>query len=213
MTMNTFKLTIAATVAVFTFIAGPAGIAPGAAKAVPTQHFTERGTGIDVDVFGNSADGCVSLSVQISASTSMTRPDGGTSSGMVASVFRDDFCAGTFEFGAAFVSFTTELQVSNNNHGASLTFTIPIDTFDEFGSTSHTLSANVQLQSGSDTTASTSHVKIGGDTIKIVTNGHSVAADATVTGEVSFDGQPLLPQGFASGNIESSMSSSTDISK
>lgn len=191
-----------------------AALGPGAARAATTTHLVESGTGADVQVSAGSADGCVSIGVVLDPATSITRPDGGTSSGVSVIVFRDDFCNGTFEFGFTTVNLTNEFQTSPGTHSATLNVTVPIQTFDFDGNaTNRVVAANVQLQSTADTTSGLSTARFAGSGLRVVSSGHSVSNVATVTGQVSLDGQPLLPDGFVTGAIETSMSVTVDVSQ
>jgi hypothetical protein len=204
--MRTAKLLIAA---VTILILGPT-----AARAATTTHLVQRGSTANVQVSNLSADGCIQIGLNLSATTSVTRSDGTTSAGLIASLFRDDFCNGIFEFGAAFVPLTNELQLGNGNKTATLNLTVPIDTFDLDGNVrTRVVSASVVLSSTSDTTSGMSHARFSNGNITVVSSGHSVTNDATVAGQVSLDGQPLLPDGFAFGSIETSVSTMVDITK
>lgn len=204
--MRTFSFAIVALVV--------AGVDTSAAHAATTSHLVERGTTATIQV-GNSfptpQPGCaVNVSVEISASTSLQRPDGGASTGAVVTVFRSDECAGIFEFGSAFVALpTSNLQIANNGRSASVNATIPVEmfVFSPSGETTitRTVVANVQVQSTPDTISSTFHSRSGGGGIIIVRNGHGVFSFASVAGQVSLDGQALITMtGSTTGSIQTS---------
>jgi hypothetical protein len=87
---------------------------------------------------------------------------------------------------------------------------VPIETFDFDGNLhDRVIVANVQLQSTPDVTSGMSTSRFVGTNARFISSGHSVSNVATVTGQVSLDGQPLLPDGV--GSIETSMSVSVDI--
>ena len=193
-----------------------AAVGPSGARAATTTHLVESGTGAHVNVSSLSADGCIQIGLTLDPATSITRGNGGTSSaGLVASLFRDDFCNGIFEFGSAFVNLTSnQFQTSAGNHTASLNVTVPIDTFDFDGVVrTAVVVANVQLQGGNDTTSGLTTSRFSGGNLRIVSSGHSVSTMAPVTGQISVDGQPMLPDGSVIGGIETSMSVSVDITK
>src|SRR5262245_15233113 len=146
MTMRTLEIVFAS------FLVAVVG--PSAARAATTTHLVESGTGAHVHVSTVSSDGCVETGVILDPATSVTRQNGGTSSGLVAVLMRFDSCTGFSEFGSAFVTLTNEFQTNAGNHTASLNVTVPIETFDSDGGvSSRVVAVNVQLQSSGDTTA------------------------------------------------------------
>jgi hypothetical protein len=191
-----------------------AALGPGAARAAPTTHQVISGTGATVNTFLTSADGCIQIAVFLDPATSISRQGGSTSMGLEASMFRDDYCNGIFEFGFTTVSLTNEFLTTPGNKSATLNVTVPIQTFDLDGNTyNRVVVANVQLQATSDTTSGLSTSRFSGSGQHIVSSGHSVSTVANVTGQISLDGQPLLPDGSVSGTIETSMSVGVDITK
>jgi hypothetical protein len=202
MNMQTLKIVFASFLVV--------ALGPGAARAATTTHLVESGTGAHVDASYTSPDFCLEISVSLDPATSITRQNGGTSSGMTVVLFRDDFCNNIFEFGFTTVSLTNEFQTSSGNHTATLNVTAPIQTFDfDGGVHDRVLVANVQLQSTADNTSGSTTSRFVGSNSRFISSGHSVSNLASVTGQVSLDGVPLLPG--ASGSIETSMSVNVDI--
>ena len=191
-----------------------AALGPSPASAATTTHLVESGTGAHVNASLTTPDFCIETSLTLDPATSITRPDGGTSSGMSISLFRDDFCNGTFEFGFTTVNLTNEFQVSPGNHSATLNVTVPVQTFDFDGVVrTRVVVANLQLQGTADTTSGSSTSRFVGGNTRIVSSGHSVSNGATVTGQVSVDGLPFVPDGAVVGSIETSMSVTVDITK
>ena len=191
-----------------------AALGPTAARAATTTHQVVSGTGADLDASFSSADGCIQITLSLNPATSITRQNGGTGSGLDADMFRDDFCNNTFEFGFTTISLTNEFQTGPGNQSASLNVTVPIQTFDQDGNP-HTrvVVANVQLQGTSDTTSGLSTSRFTASGSRIISSGHSVSTVANVTGQISVDGQPLLPDGSVVGSIEKSMSVTVDITQ
>jgi len=187
-------------------------LGPTAARAATTTHQVVSGTGVGLNAGFTSADGCVQITLDIDAATSITRQNGGTSSGLDSSMFYYDFCNNIFEFGFTTIPLTNEFQTGSGNQSASLNVTFPIQTF---GDDSHTrvVTANLQLQGTSDTISGASSSRFSGGNLRIVSSGHSVSRMANVTGQITVDGQPLLPDGSVVGTIETSMSVSVDITQ
>jgi len=189
-----------------------AALGPTAARAATTTHLVESGTGAHIHVSFFSDDGCIGIAMTLDPATSITRQDGTTSSGLTISLFRDDFCNGIFEFAFTTVPLTNEFQTSPGHHSASLNVTVPVETFDFDGVVrTRVVSANVQLQGGNDNTTGISKSRFNFGGLRIVSSGRSVSTLADVTGQISLDGQPLLPDAAAS--IETSMSVTVDITK
>jgi hypothetical protein len=185
------------------------------AFAATTTHFQERGTTANLQVSSSLEGGCVNVNLILSATTSVTRPDGGTSGGAFAMLFWDDQCNQTSEFGIAFFPLTTELQLGSGNHTASLNVSLPLEMTDLFGvpTVTRTVTASFQLTSTADTVSGTSHARIGGSGFMLVQNASSVFNFADVAGQASIDGAPLLPQGFTQGSIETSKVGNVSISR
>jgi len=191
-----------------------AALGSSAARAATTTHQVQSGTGAHVNASVATPDFCVETGVVIDAATSVTKQNGGTSSGASVSLFRSDNCNGIFEFGFASIDLTNQFQTNPGNHTATLNVTIPVETFDSEGvARTRVVVANVQLQSTGDTTSGLSTSRFSGGTLRIVSSGHSVSNLANVTGQVSVDGLPFLPDGSAAGSIETSMSVSVSITK
>ena len=91
---------------------------------------------------------------------------------------------------------------------------MPIQTFDQDGNSyTRVVVANLQLQGTSDSTSGLSTSRFTATGLRIVSSGHSVSTMANVTGQISVDGQPLLPDGSVVGSIEKSMSVTVDITQ
>jgi len=191
-----------------------AALGPSAARAATTTHFVQSGTGAHVNASVTTPDSCVETSVIIDAATSVTRQGGGTSSGASVSLLRFDMCNDIFEFGFASVDLTNQFQTNSGNHTATLNVTIPVETSDTDGvDRTRVVVANVQLVSTGDTTSGLTTSRFSGGTFRFVSSGHSVSNLANVTGQVSVDGVPFLPDGAAVGSIETSMSVSVSVTK
>jgi hypothetical protein len=191
-----------------------AALGPSTARAATTTRLIQSGTGAHVHASLTTADACLEIGVILDPGTSITRPNGGTSSGVSVTLFRNDFCNGVFEFGFTSVSLTNEFQTSAGNHAATLNVTVPIQTFDLDGVVrDRVVVANLQLQGTADTTSGHTTSRFSGGSLRIVSSGHSVSNLANVTGQISLDGLPLLPDGSVVGSIETSMSVTVDILK
>jgi len=187
-------------------------LGPTAARAATTTHLVESGTGAHMHVSFFSDDGCIGIAMTLDPATSVTKSNGTTSSAMSVFLLRDDFCAGIFEFAFTTVDLTNEFQTSPSRRSASLNITVPIQTFDFDGVIrTRVMTANVQLQGGSDNVAGISKSRFNFGDLRIVSSGRSVSTIAETTGQITLDGQPLLPDAAAS--IETSMSVTVDITK
>ena len=183
-----------------------AAFGSGAARAATTTHVVESGSGASINTFFTSADGCIQIAVFIDPATSVTRGSGPASAGMDLSMFYDDLCNDIFEFGFVTTSLTNEFQLGNGNHSATLNVTVPITTFGEEDQHDRVVVANVQLQATSDTSSGNTQTRFEGSGLKEISNGHSTSTVANLTGQISVDGIQLLPDGFVTASIETSMS-------
>jgi hypothetical protein len=191
-----------------------AALGLGAARAATTTQVVASGSGASINTFFTSADGCIQISVFMDPATSFTRgPNGSTGAGMDLSMFYSDFCNSIFEFGVVTPSLTNEFRLSNGNHSATLNVTVPITTFGEEGSHDRVVVANVQLQATSDTTSGNTQSRFTGSGLKNISNGHSVNTVANLTGQISVDGLQLLPSGFVTAEINTSMNVSIFITR
>ena len=183
-----------------------AALGPADARAATTQVIAS-GSGASINTFFTSADGCIQIAVFMDPATSVTRgPNGSTGAGMDLSMFYNDFCNDIFEFGFVTPSLTNEFQLGNGNHSATLNVTVPITTFGEVDSHDRVVVANVQLQATSDTSSANTQSRFTSGGQKDIMNGHSVSTVANLTGQISVDGLQLLPAGFVTAEIDTSMS-------
>jgi hypothetical protein len=181
------------------------------ARAATTTHLVRSGSAAHMHVSSVSDDGCVETSMSMDAISAVTRPDGTTSAELDLFLLRIDVCQGIFEFAFPFLPLTNEFQTSNGGQNASLNITVPIETraFDGISRT-RVLSANVQLGSIGQSFSGASSTRFNFFGERIVMSGHSVSATAEVTGgQISLDGQPLLPD--AASSIETFMQVTVDI--
>jgi len=193
----------------------------GSARAATTTHFVERGTTAIAQIFPVfPGDNCSnSISLFVAASTSLTLPDGTTSMGVNVVINRSDDCTFTFEFGSTFVGISSGLTIGGGGRSATINVTVPVDTFqfDDNGSriVTHIVGVNVQLAAiTSETSADISHVRFGGGGTVITRNGHSVTNTATLTGQMTIDGTPLIgADTFSSNSIETSNFSTIDVTR
>jgi len=184
-----------------------AALGPAAARATTTTQVVASGSGASINTFFTSTDGCVQIAVFMDPATSVRRgPSGSTGAGMDLSMFYDDFCNDIFEFGFATPSLTNEFQLTNSNHTATLNVTVPITTFGEVASHDRVVVANVQLVATSDTASGNSQTRFTSGGLKEISNGQSTSTVANVTGQISVDGIQLLPSGFVTAEIDTSMS-------
>lgn len=182
-----------------------AALGPIAARAA-TTHVVASGSGASINTFFTSADGCIQIAVSMDPATSVTRgPNGSTGAGMDLSMFYNDFCNDIFEFGFVTPSLTNEFQLTNSNHSATLNVTVPITTFGEVDSHDRVVVANVQLQATSDTSSGNTQSRFTSGGLKSVSNGQSTSTVANLTGQISVDGVQLLPAGFVTAEIDTSM--------
>jgi len=191
-----------------------AALGSGAARAATTTHVVASGSGASINTFFTSADGCIQIAVFMDPATSVTRgPNGSAGAGMDLSMFYDDFCNNIFEFGFVTPSLTNEFQLSNNNHSATLNVTVPITTFGEEDSHDRVVVANVQLVATSDTSSGNTQSRFTSGGLKEISNGHSTSTVANLTGQISVDGLQLLPDGFVTAEIDTSMNLSVFLTR
>jgi hypothetical protein len=166
---------------------------------------------------GSRSNCTVDLWVSLTAATSVQRSNNTTSTGAIGFVQRVDTCTDEFEFGSFNVSLPSTAFTSGSGT-ADLTATIPV-TLDSFGpaggTVNRTLIATLHFQNvENNSVASRSFGRISAPSFLLVTRSRSIFNAASVTGQLTLDGQNLVTAPAAlDGSIETGSSATIDITR
>jgi hypothetical protein len=195
--MRAFTLFIAAAVT--------ATLASSSAHAATTTHLVLRGTAVDLSLGASipttQPDCNLDVGLSLTAATSVQHVEvgSGTNAGAQGFVQIVDFCAGTVEFGSFDVAlptgFTTTSRSGTLNTSVVVTLSVFDPDFNFVGTVNRTFAfSSLAFESlTTDTQSSKSHNSSRFPGFFSVSNGQTVERPANLTGRLSLDGQPLLP--------------------
>jgi hypothetical protein len=208
------------TPSLLSFVVLSGALLAGPAHAASVQNYSTRGTQTTVDSSVTDSTGCVNVFVDLVAVTSITRSDGTSSAGSVASGFVQsiDSCTGAVEFGSIFADVGAGFSAGPKSATLNASIVVTMTQFDSdfhlLGTVDRTLVASGLTWTSDqiDTWVAKSHSRTAFPGTKSVSNSQSTTHGASLSGALTLDGQNVLSPD-ASSLFETSSNGSVTVTK